>query len=564
MRRLPPFLAAVCVLGVLHAQDLRLVDRVAAPLAYLAVTPALRPADTPPADTFPADRAAAGFDALLDDPTIGHLLAGDGGLDAEAPLLALRQLRDLLVLSTGELELCLNGLLPRDGAPSLPLLLARVRLSDEGRDRLGRALTDPAVATLGREVAAARHRVYELQSAARRRPGSRIEVCLVGRDLLVTNHVDGIEQVLDAGPSAGPITGSGSRPGTQVPADPASGASAAGREAPAAQAGPHPGSLAADPGFAALRARLDVGPGTAFVHLDWSRLRQRNLDGLDAGRTLLLQGVGLGAAERIALSMRPVEGAIVTTVVVDQSEDSDGLLAFARPAAVRKLVQELPGHGIASVALSIEPGRLGEAGGPRHLEFRRALVGGCRHLGLDFETDVVPMLGDGGTCRLVLLRDDGRDSAVAFSLRARSATAARALVGAVRDGLARRQVQVEVRGRGDREILVIGDRHGATSIGAVGDAVVFGAHADLVERLAALDRSQRRSRQKGLARTQDLIQRLIQARGLDVRSVIGALEVDGADLAADAGRAATRTGGRHAGLILIEGDAIRVELISPI
>src|SRR5690606_3608391 len=193
---------------------------------------------------------------------------------------ALERVVELFALSTGEAELVLNGLLPRDDAPALPLLIARVRLSDEGRRRIDGALADGAIARPGREIGA--HRSHELIAPSKRRPGSTFEVVLVGSDLLVTNHGAALEAVLGDGE-------------------------------PAAD------TLAADPRFAALREQLGGGPGTAFVHLDWRRLRERALGPLGEGRTLLLRGIGLAEAERIALGFRIAGDLLRTTVLVDQS-----------------------------------------------------------------------------------------------------------------------------------------------------------------------------------------------------------------------------------------------------
>lgn len=547
MRLLFPTLAAT-LLGTLAAQDLRLVDRVAAPLAYVSVTPGAEP-------------GAPGLEMLLDDPTVRLLLAPGDGTAEDPSLGALRRLRDLLALSTGELELVLTGLLPRADAPALPLLLGRVRLSADGRDRLEQALSDPAVAEPGRAVAG--HRIFALKTVSRRRPGSLFEVCLVGRDLLVTNHLSSIEAVLHASSPSGPQSGS-------------TGEGDAGSRR-------HPESLSADPTFEALRERLDGGPGTALVHLDWRRLRERVLAGIGEGKVLLLQGTGLLSANHVGLGLRAVEGALLTTIVVDQPGGADGLFAVARPTPVRRLVQELPGHGLAAIAFAVEPQRLRElaprrGGGPgggrgrsgfgeRTTDragigsFHANLVGGCRRFGLDFETQVVPRLGDRGTCRLVLLDDGGRDTATALSFRARSTRAARGLYEDVRDTLDRLPLGVERRGRGDRESLVVeSPLGGGASLGVVGDAIVVGLHPELVERISDLERgTARRERSRALAATQSLLDRLIDLRDLDASAAIGVLEADGAALDQRVGGR-----GRHAGIVLLDADAIRIELISPL
>src|SRR5690606_26944538 len=134
------------------------------------------------------------------------------------------------------------------------------------------------------------------------------------------------------------------------------------------------------------------GPGTAFVHLDWRRLRERALGPLGEGRTLLLRGIGLAEAERIALGFRIAGDLLRTTVLVDQPGGPEGLLAVARPVPVRELVEALPGHGIATVALSFEPRRLRDFAGATRLgrgtaAFHASLVGGCKAFGLDFDAD---------------------------------------------------------------------------------------------------------------------------------------------------------------------------------
>ncbi len=557
MRSLLAILTTVSLLGSTAAQGLRLVDRAASPLAYVSVDAA--------ADA--ADSEKSGLDFLLDDPTIRFLMAAQRGGEDDPGLLALNRVRDLGRLSTGELELALQGLLPRGDAPAQPLMLARVRLSEDGRDRLESALRDPAVARPGRRIGRGNFQVYGFGgSTAATGPGSRFDVCLVGSDLLFTNHLSSLEELFEGDFADGPVTGSGA------------GAEDGGSGLPV---GRNPESLAADASFTALRERLDVGPGAAFVHLDWRRLRDRATSGMGEDRLLVLEGAGLLGADRIAMSLRAVGDQLHTTMVMDQPSGVSGLLAVARPAPIKRLVQEIPGHGVATLAVSIEPDRLRRLPDVRHAAFHAGLVGLAHDLGVDLDEDLLPLLGAGGAFQVVLLDEAGDESAVALSFRARSAGAARSLVARVREGLEkerrpdhdhdhdhgrshdRRRPEYEVRG----DVLVFGRDDSRVSFGAVGDAVVVGMHADAVQHVADADRSSRRHRARHRSSVQQRIERLLEVHEVDEDSIVGVFDIAGAPIdgaPAAGGRASPDASGsgKHVGVLVLEGRALRLELLS--
>ncbi|MEY2981156.1 MAG: hypothetical protein RL562_1383 [Planctomycetota bacterium] len=550
MRCVLAILMTVSLCGSSAAQGIRLVDRAASPLAYVSVDAAAGAAEP----------GRSGLDILLDDPTIRFLMAAQRGAEDDPGLLALNRVRDLGRLSTGELELALQGLLPRGDAPAQPLMLARVRLSEDGRDRLESALRDPAVASPGRRIGRGNFQVYGFGAAPRSAgPGSRFDVCLVGSDLLFTNHLSSLEELFEGDFADGPVTGSGA---------PAEGA------ATGLPTGKNPESLAADASFSALRERLEVGPGAAFVHLDWRRLRDRATSGMDEDRLLVLEGAGLLGAERIAMSLRPVGDQLHTTMVMDQPEGVSGLLAVARPAPIKRLVQDLPGHGVASLAFSIEPDRLRRLPDVRHAAFHAGLVGLAHDLGVDFDEDILPLLGAGGAFQIVLLDEAGEESAVALSFRARSSSAARALVTRVRDGLEKdghpdrdhdhrrsrgwRRPAYAVRG----DVLVFGSEDSRVSFGAVGESVVVGMHEDAVERVAHADRGARRNRARHQSTVQERIERLLALHEIDEKAIVGVFDIEGATPGEGEGPTPSKEAGHHVGVLLLEGRALRLELLS--
>jgi len=563
MRSTLAILTTVSLAGGVAAQGVRLVDRAASPLAYIAVeAPGAAPASGVVEEGVVEETGRSGLDFLLDDPTVRFLLAAQRGAADDPGLLALNRVRDLSRLSTGELELALQGLLPRGDAPAQPLLLARVHLSEDGRDRLEAALRDPAVARPGRQIGRGRHQVYGFGGASDvSGPGSRFDVCLVGSDLLFTNHLSSLEELFEGDFADGPVTGSGKSEG--VDADGSGGALPVGK---------NPESLGADASFRELRDRLHAGPGAAFVHLDWRRLRDRATSGMDEDRLLVLEGAGLLGADRIAMSMRPVGDQLHTTMVMDQPTGASGLLSVARPAPIKRLVQELPGHGLASLAFSIEPDRLRRLPDVRHAAFHAGLVGLGRGLGVDIDEDIVPLLGSGGSCQIVLLDEAGDESAVALAFRARSATAAKTLVSRVREGLEkgrrpdhdhdhthwRRRPEFTVRD----EVLVFGGDEPDVSFGAVGDSVVVGLHANAVERVAQSERSSRRNRSRHHSTVQQRIERLLEVHDIDEKSIVGVFDIDGTAAARGEPSTASSEAGKHVGVLVLEGRALRLELLS--
>lgn len=565
MRSSLAILMTVALAGGSAAQGLRLVDRAASPLAYVSVEAAGSSGSASAgrgdgtADGGEASRS--GLDFLLDDPTIRFLMAAQRGGEDDPGLVALNRVRDLARLSTGELELALQGLLPRGDAPAQPLLLARVHLSEDGRDRLGAALKDPAVARPGRQIGRGRFQVYGFGGASTDTgPGSRFDVCLVGNDLLFTNHLSSLEELFEGDFADGPVTGIGAEEGVES----------------VLPTGKNPESLAADTAFSELRERLEVGPGAAFVHLDWRRLRDRATTGMDQDRQLVLEGAGLLGADRIAMSMRPVGDHLHTTVVMDQPSGASGLLSVARPAPVKRLVQELPGHGVASLAFSIEPDRLRRLPDVRHAAFHAGLVGLAHDLGVDFDEDIVPLLGAGGSCQIVLLDETGEESAVALAFRARSGGAAKTLVTRVREGLEKggrsdrdhdhdrdhthrwRRPEFAVRG----DVLVFGRDESKVSFGAVGDSVVVGLHEDAVERVAHSERSSRRGRSRHQSTVQQRIERLLDLHQIDQKSIVGVFDIDGTTAARGETPSGESGSGKHVGVLVLEGRALRLELLS--
>lgn len=509
---------------------LRLLDAVPHPLAYVSVD-----ATASTSDATAVDGARARLLAIFDDPALRALGFGsldpldatDATADAGGSLAAWRRLRELVSVSSGELELALVGLLPREDESDLPLMVARTRVPATARDALARALESGTIAEPLRELGG--HRTFGLSgglTGSRRRPGALIEVALVDDSLLLSNHGATLEALLV-------------RDARRTSTDP--GASA--------------GVLSADPAFIALRERLDLAPGSLFAYVDWQRAWRRLAPKLAPLDREVVDALGVTAMRHVLVEVQPTRDGLVTTAIVDQPEGLRGLLAATEPVSVRRLAQDLPVPGLASLTLSVDPARLlPEAG---RIVGLPNVAGGCRRMGLDFASQVAPRLGRSSSCQLVLIDDAGaRRARAAFSVKAKSQASAQALFRDVHAALEALRCGVTANEVDGAATLTVASAPGAElSIGLVDDSLVVGMTGDLVAQIRAREKALGR---RELARHRSQTIAMLQRLRRDER-VIGLFDLDFGEL----GTASADQRGRHAGLLITDGDVIRIEMMTP-
>lgn len=580
---------ALLLPATLPAQELRLDALVARPLAHVAMMPdaeAARPGARP------GDRGATSVDldlGLLDEPALAEIVRafehggfehgpghahGEPAREGDVPVLA--TLRQLARLSTGELEFAVVALLPRVAEPDLPLLVGRLRLSERGRDALQRSLQQPGFASEQRRVAAVP--VYGLSGVSQQRPGSVFEIAAVGADLLVANHRDTLDDILRR---AGGADGAGTTTGV------------------------HPESLARDELHVALTARLRTADAAqtdarsagseprAVVSLDWERLGPRVLRDLAAGEQLALRATGMGAARRVVLGISREPKGLRTTILVDLPAAARGLFAAAQVQPLRRLVQDVPVPALASLTIAVDPRRIGAAetadpaaqGDP--LGFHSGLVGSCRAVGLDFDSQVRPRLGEAVSCRVVMLpagpdqEGPGRDGSgrggferpgrhdhaghavVALAIATRNERAARSLLDDLAAALRDRDFQVDEvplshdGARSESAIVVQLPGAWPAGIAAIDDTLVISADFSAIARIAELERSTTRAeRTRHRSDTLALLDSLVAGRRADARAAVAVFDLDGTVLTGG-------EGGRHAGLVVLDEGALRVEVLSP-
>lgn len=389
--RVPTLAAVLALATVMVAQGPRLVDRIDSPLVYLALDAVQ--GQGPVA----ADRTG-GVRRLLADPALDRLLGFAAGGEARAtPDSAtgtLSLLKDLIARTAGELELAVTGFLPvqqGEARGHVPLLAFRARLSAAESQRMHDVLADPARARPGRQVGGSA--IWTLASRDPAQPGRQVEVTLVENDLVVTNSVVAMDELLL------PMTTSASR---RV--------------------------LAGDARFRALRERLAAPAGSLVLYGDWPRLGSRLsalADGLGGD---LLEWSGLGAAAAVMAALSPGDDGLTGTMLLSFQGAAaiDGWFSSVQPVPARALSDALPAGGLGGLVLAMDPDR---AAGETGAAFRELVEDVLDDFGLDFRRQVLGRLGQVGAMQ-VMFAPAGSGAArlrAAYSLRARSRTAAREL-----------------------------------------------------------------------------------------------------------------------------------------
>jgi len=144
---------------------------------------------------------------------------------------------------------------------------------------------------------------------------------------------------------------------------------------------------------------------------------------------------------------------------------------------------------------------------------------------------------------------------VAVSMPARSRAAARTLFADLRGAMRRHAHGCRDAGE---ELVVGGGPGGRTSLGVVGESIVLGFGADVVARIAELEKQTSRAdvaRQR--SDTASVVRRLLDVRRDAPRQLVGVFDLDARELGVDGG-------GRHAGVVLLDEGFVRLEMLSPL
>ncbi|MBK8098861.1 MAG: hypothetical protein IPK26_17240 [Planctomycetes bacterium] len=389
--RAPTCALVLALAATVAAQGPRLVDRIDSPLVYLAL-------DAVPARTPSAPEHIGSVRRMLADPALDRLLGFASGGDVRpAPDSAtgtLALLKDLIAKTAGELELAVTGFMPvqhGDVRVQVPLLAFRARLSTAEATRMHGVLADVARARPHRRVGGTE--TWALAARVPSQPAGQVEVTLVDNDLVVTNSIVAMDELLL------PMTTSASR---RV--------------------------LAGDGRFQSLRERLAAPPGSLLLFGDWPRLGNRLgalADGLGGD---LLEWSGLGAASAMMAALSPGEAGLTGTMLLSfpRSAAIDGWFSAVQSVPARALSDSLPAGGLGGLVLAMDPER---AAGDTGVRFRELIQDVLDDFGLDFRRQVLGRLGQIGAMQVMFAPAGGGPSRLraAYSLRARSRAAAREL-----------------------------------------------------------------------------------------------------------------------------------------
>ncbi|MFM1872186.1 MAG: hypothetical protein RL398_1608 [Planctomycetota bacterium] len=418
----------------------RLVDRVEAPLLYLALEGV--PQQIGVAEPGAEREGAQGgpVHALLADPAVGALF-GRPSDDQTSAGRALSLVRGVITRSAGDVELALTAVVPSNGQP---LLVLRARLQTAAAGRLGELLAAPDFAAPERRLGATQ--TYRL---AGEDPNGRtkIELAVVGDDLVVANDVTAMEELLS--PYAAVTSAASSR---RV--------------------------LSADKRYTDLKTKVSAGPGSLLVYADWQRLGGRDDAEAFGLPETLLDASGLDDARSVMASIVAAPGGFSTTLLVDfvsapppnAAEGGktalgdigiDGWLDAIRRAPARSLVGSVPDGGLGSMVLALDLQTLASRSN-RGADLLHDVEHAYEEIGLDFRRKFLDHVGTSGALQIAF---DAEDRPVTvFSLRAKNRRAAVDLFGDLRKAL-----EAESMGRllapaakGDPEILEIrsaGRRH---------------------------------------------------------------------------------------------------------
>ena len=417
MRPLPVWTLALLTAPVV-AQVPRLVDTIAAPVAYLCLE-AMPPATG--GTTSGAGREAGPVQKLLADPSLDALFGSPAAAaSASGSTRALALVRGVLARSSGELELVLTGIVPSAGQP---LLVLRARLQRDQADSLQMALDANELAAPARRLGG--RTTYRLHSETKATgPGQEVELALVGADLVVGNDSMAMQEVLEPGPAV----------------------TSAQRASKA---------LAGDTRFVAMRQRLPIAPGALWMYGDWQRLGQRIEGSLEGLPGLLMGSSGLGSARAVMASVAAAQTDFTATLLLDfdgqpvarqpgpvagpgrdgrsgpprprdreYESGFDGWFAAVQPVAARSLLAELPSGGLGGLVLSVD---LASVAGRSHdgAHLLRDLHRAFDEYGLDFQRNLLSRLGARGTVQLHVGRGDGAATVDAvYAVRTRNKKAA--------------------------------------------------------------------------------------------------------------------------------------------
>jgi hypothetical protein len=520
------------VAAALPGQAPRLLDGVEAPLAYLCLeaTPPGDEAAKPVAGTVQRLLADPSFDVLFGNAAAASDASRDSAPNPASNALAL--VRGLLARSTGGLEIVLTGVLPNAGQP---LLLLRARLQRPEAERLQTVLASGELAAPERSIGAQQtYRLLDGRPVDGRRsdpvatpgPGQRIELALVGTDLLVGNDGAAMQELL------APV-------------------------APVTSASPTRTVLSADPSFRALKPQLPVSPGSLWVYTDWRRLGARIQADLGGVTGALVGSSGLGQARSVMASVSSAQSGLAATLLLEfdgqlggevggevadgdrrtgvrngpaDAIGVDGWLAAVRPIAARSLLGELPVGGLGGLVLSVDLAAIAQSSHEgQHL--LHDLEQAFDSYGLDFRRNVVDRLGERGTVQLQISGDavGARQIASVYSLRAKNRKAAGDLFADLRrvceaEQLGRMVALKDAKDQARRAIEVLqidSRRHGpAVGVAVIDDAVLVGPD---VETLVGFVDELRRA-PKARAKRDPAVAAAVQTIGGE--SIAGLFDVD--------------------------------------
>ena len=540
--RLSSAFCAVAVLGTpafpqevprpAGADEPRLLQRLSAPLLHVHRRVEARP--TAPADASPAAGVLRNLWTALPIPAGAELAAG---------------VLSRLTANAEEIEFAVTSLLPRQAAPSLPLLVLQARLEEPAAQAIAQALSGADLARPTRKAGG--RQVYELLGAQPDAPGQRMEVVLVERDLIVSNQGTSLDEALALGTTAG-------RP------------------------------LVADERYRTLRRRIGNFERSAVtVYADWARLGPALTTRLPKDLAPLVDWSGLVGVQRLLLGVVPTKDGLRTTLLVDHGPAGppaqaggraprahpDGWLALLEPARASALIAGLPRGGLGAIGFAFAPDRLASVSaepGSRFGALRHGIEHGCDDSDLDFERHVLRRLAN--TAGVQFLGDMQNFDAV-LALRTSDKSAAQAILGDLRRALVHHGQALPLQGRrtdepiGRDQLILRGSAvtgMGPVHVATLEDSVLLTLGARSLIRLADELRNP-----AALRTSQVPMAALWQRYGLPKQPVAGVIALDLSRLARAAspqsGSEAAPAGfsfGRHVGCFWLDDGVLRADLLS--
>jgi hypothetical protein len=505
------------------AQVVRLVDRIERPMAYVSYAAPLERTDrhgpVQQGDVDPTGPRGVASETRRD--RILGLLAGPAMQELLGEGSSMFQfLRRVVARADGEVELALTGIVPPglgpDGLGSdrdIPLVIVRARLGAKDADRMRAVLAGGDAGGEADRVARRvrvidGHDIFELGgkpgAVDPRAAAGRIEVAVVGRDLVVANHGSGMDEAV----GRSTVSGSGR-------------------------------TLGSDERFRALRERLDLGPDALLVFADWRRLSRR-LTTAESLSWAMVDWSGLSGADYLMTAVQQPEtnggSDFKSTVLVSFGEDQapqfdlqgaakasiNGWLDLIEPDSLSRLADDMYWDGLASMVVSIEPRRLlrhahrdrhdhGHDGRGRdgrlrrdhsheHSHFADAVLEGVLRCGLDAE-EVVDRLAKRGAVQLLWLKGEEDRVVPAFCLQARRAADASTIYRDLERAVLERGLgeRIDLRGRRGGFLRIDGGPHlGRMHVAQVADNLVFSQDATAVESMLTAPRNRRRLANKNV------------------------------------------------------------------